>query len=70
MQRDSCKSIIIPERNYQMTAVLELLSDLLEFLRARRKYWLAPLILALVSMGALLIFAKGSVVAPFIYSLF
>jgi hypothetical protein len=39
-------------------------------MRARQKYWLGPLILSLVLMGALLVFTKGSVVAPFIYSLF
>lgn len=53
-----------------MQALLELLGDLWGFMRARRKYWLAPLILSLVLMGALLVFTKGSVVAPFIYSLF
>ena len=53
-----------------MEALLELLGVLWGFMRARQKYWLAPLILALVCMGALLVFTKGSVVAPFIYSLF
>ena len=53
-----------------MNAVLELLADLWGFMRARQKYWLAPLILTIVFMGALLVFTKGSVVAPFIYSLF
>ena len=53
-----------------MQAVLELLGDLWAFLRVRQKYWLAPLILTLVLMGALLVFTHGSVVAPFIYSLF
>ena len=53
-----------------MSALIELLSDLWAFMRARQKYWLAPLILALVLMGVLLVFTKGSVVAPFIYSLF
>ena len=53
-----------------MNAFLELVADLWAFMRARQKYWLVPLILALVFMGALLVFTKGSVVAPFIYSLF
>ena len=53
-----------------MSALIELLSDLWAFMRARQKFWLAPLILALVVMGVLLVFTKGSVVAPFIYSLF
>jgi hypothetical protein len=53
-----------------MEALIELLGDLWGFMRVRQKYWLAPLILSLVLMGALLVFTKGSVVAPFIYSLF
>jgi hypothetical protein len=50
--------------------MLEALRDLIGFMQARQKYWLAPLILSLVLMGTLLVFTKGSVVAPFIYSLF
>ena len=53
-----------------MQVLLDLIGDLWGFVRARQKYWLVPLILALVFMGALLVFTKGSVVAPFIYSLF
>ena len=40
------------------------------FLGARRKFWLLPIILVSVLLGGLLVLAKGSVVAPFIYSLF
>jgi hypothetical protein len=40
------------------------------FLRVRKKLWLAPLIFVMVLLGALLIAAQGSVVAPFIYTLF
>ena len=40
------------------------------FLRARKKYWLTPVILLMVLMGSLLVFAQGSVIAPFIYTLF
>ena len=53
-----------------MQAMVEMVRDLWDFMRARQKYWLAPLILSLVLMGTLLVFTKGSVVAPFIYSLF
>ncbi len=35
-----------------------------------KKYWLAPLIITIVLMGALIVFTQGSVVAPFIYSIF
>jgi hypothetical protein len=40
------------------------------FLGARRKYWLLPIIMISVMLGGLLVLAKGSVVAPFIYTLF
>lgn len=50
--------------------MLELLADLWDFLRERKKFWLLPIILVLLLFGSLLIFAQGSVVAPFIYSLF
>ena len=47
-----------------------LFRDVWDFLRIRKKYWLAPLILTIILMGALIIFTQGSVVAPFIYSIF
>lgn len=50
--------------------MLDLLQDLWAFMRERKKYWLAPIVLVMVLLGALLIFAQGSVVAPFIYTLF
>jgi len=53
-----------------MRDLLDLLSDLWAFMKARQKYWLVPLIITLVLMGALLVFTQGTVVAPFIYSLF
>jgi hypothetical protein len=40
------------------------------FMGARRKYWLLPIILITVLLGGLLVLAHGSVVAPFIYTLF
>tara|TARA_B100001093_G_scaffold256916_1_gene245659 strand:+ start:5027 stop:5188 length:162 start_codon:yes stop_codon:yes gene_type:complete len=49
---------------------LELLVDIWNFLRVRKKYWLAPLIITIIFMGALLVFTQGTVVAPFIYSIF
>jgi hypothetical protein len=41
-----------------------------QFLGARRKYWLLPIIVVTVLLGGLLVLAQGSVVAPFIYTLF
>ena len=53
-----------------MEAFFELLSDVWDFLKVRKKYWLAPLIITILFMGALIVFTQGSVVAPFIYALF
>jgi hypothetical protein len=49
---------------------MAIVADLWRFLRKRKKLWLFPLILVSLGMGLLLIFAKGSVLAPFIYTLF
>lgn len=40
------------------------------FLKERKKWWITPIVLFLLMFGALLVFAKGSALAPFIYSLF
>ena len=49
---------------------MEILKELFEFLRKRKKLWLAPIIIVLLILGGLLILAQGSVVAPFIYTIF
>jgi len=49
---------------------LSILSELWDFLKVRKKWWLAPIILFLLLIGLLLVFAEGSAVAPFIYTLF
>ena len=49
---------------------MEFLKELWDFLRVRKKLWLAPIILVLLILGGLLILAQGSVVAPFIYTIF
>ncbi len=46
------------------------MKELLTFLRIRKKLWLAPVIIVMVLLGGLLLLAKGSVLAPFIYTLF
>lgn len=50
--------------------MLELLKDFAGFMSQRKKYWLAPIIIVLVLLGVLIVFAQGSAVAPFIYTLF
>jgi hypothetical protein len=49
---------------------MNFIKELWAFLRARKKLWLAPIIFVIVILGALLIAAQGSVIAPFIYTLF
>ena len=49
---------------------MSLLEELWAFMRARKKFWLLPIMLMMVVLGALLVLAQGSAVAPFIYTLF
>ncbi len=48
----------------------ELLRDLWDFMRERKVYWMAPVVIILVLLGGLIILTQGSAVAPFIYTLF
>jgi hypothetical protein len=47
-----------------------IVKELWKFLRARKKFWLLPIIVVMVAIGGLLVLAQGSAVAPFIYTLF
>ena len=49
---------------------MDFLKELWAFLRVRKILWLAPIIIVMLMLGGLLILAQGSVVAPFIYTLF
>ena len=50
--------------------MLELIADLWLFMRERKKFWLAPIILIMLLLGGLIVMAQGSAIAPFIYTLF
>jgi hypothetical protein len=50
--------------------MLEFLVDLWDFMKERKKFWLAPIILVMLLLGVLIVVAQGSAVAPFIYTLF
>ena len=50
--------------------MIDVLTELFSFLRVRKKLWLAPIVIVMVVIGGLLVVAQGSVVAPFIYTLF
>ncbi|MDQ2670961.1 MAG: DUF5989 family protein [Gemmatimonadota bacterium] len=47
-----------------------LLRELWAYMRVRKKWWLAPIIIAMLLIGGLLVFAQGSALAPFIYTIF
>jgi Family of unknown function (DUF5989) len=49
---------------------MSLLKEFWLFLKVRKKWWLLPIILVLVLVGLLLVFAQGSALAPFIYTIF
>ena len=49
---------------------LSIISELWEFLKVRKKWWLMPIILFLVLLGGLIIITQGSALAPFIYAIF
>ena len=53
-----------------MAARSGLMSELWAFMKARKKWWLLPVIVIMVMVGALLVFAQGSALAPFIYTIF
>ena len=49
---------------------MDFIKDLWAFMRVRKKFWMAPIIIVLVLLGALIVLAEGSAIAPFIYTLF
>ena len=49
---------------------MEFFKDLWDFMRERKKFWLAPIIIVLVLFGGLILLAEGTAVAPFIYTMF
>lgn len=49
---------------------MSFIKDLWAFMRARKKYWLIPIMVMMALLGALIVLAQGSAVAPFIYTLF
>jgi hypothetical protein len=51
-------------------SVMGLVTELWAFMRERKKFWLLPVIIVMVVIGSLLIFAQGSALAPFIYTIF
>jgi hypothetical protein len=50
--------------------MLDFIKDLWGFMRHRKKFWMAPIIIVMVLLGALIVLSQGSAIAPFIYTLF
>jgi hypothetical protein len=50
--------------------MIEFLKEFLDFLKVRKKYWLLPILIVLVLFGVLIVLSQGTVVAPFIYTIF
>ena len=50
--------------------MFELLTDLWSFMRVRKKFWLAPIVVIMLLLGVLIVLSQGSAIAPFIYTLF
>ena len=50
--------------------MIEFIKEFFEFLRERKKYWLLPIIIVLALFGVLIVLTQGTVIAPFIYTLF
>ena len=50
--------------------MVSFLSDFWNFMSERKKFWILPIMIVLIAIGGLLVLAKGSAVAPFIYTLF
>jgi hypothetical protein len=68
--REGVRRVRRIRRKYRGDGMLSFATELWGFLRARKKFWLLPIILVTAVMGALIVFTQGSAIAPFIYTLF
>jgi hypothetical protein len=58
------------QKSGETVLMIDFMKDLWGFMRERKKFWLAPIIIVMVLLGVLIVVAQGSAVAPFIYTLF
>lgn len=49
---------------------LVILKEFWDFLKVRKKWWLTPIVLVMILLGALIVFSQGSALSPFVYTLF
>jgi hypothetical protein len=57
-------------RGGETMSKIAIVKEIWSFLRIRKKWWLAPIVIFLLLLGALIVFTQGSAIAPFIYALF
>ena len=50
--------------------MLDFLKDLWDFMKVRKKFWMAPIIIVMLLLGGLIVLSEGSAIAPFIYTMF
>jgi hypothetical protein len=62
--------VAIAPRNDEKGRRMDFVAELWRFMRARKKFWLLPILIMMVVFGGLVVLTKGSVIAPFIYTLF
>jgi hypothetical protein len=65
-----CAVAPLREKLLSSMSKLYVINELWQFMRENKKFWLAPIVITLVAVGVLLVLAKGSAIAPFIYTLF
>ena len=49
---------------------MDFVTEIWRFMRVRKKFWMLPILITMVMLGGLLVLTKGSVIAPFIYTIF
>jgi len=59
-----------PVSNGGAMGKLGILKEFWDFLKVRKKWWLTPIVVVMVLLGALIVFSQGSTLSPFIYTLF
>ena len=64
------RKITNKEQNEKSVLIMSFLKEFWEFVRARKKYWLLPILIILVLFGSLIVLSQGSAIAPFIYTIF
>jgi hypothetical protein len=71
IQRSVLKSLTDRPKPDEMESVdMELLKDLISFLKTRKKFWLLPIVIVLIAVGAFIYLSSSSVATPFIYTIF